>query len=101
MVQYVGTSTNKGKQVLFKAKDLSEEHDYPELIPVPPYMVYDGFTANLDALAVYKPFLHACKDAKSVHIAPLRHALEFLRLGVISATVQFNNITLPHNILQA
>ena len=101
MLEFVGTSTNKSKQTLFKAKDLTKDHEYPRIVPVPPYMVYDGFTKDIDTLVLYERFLHACEDTRGDDLAPLRHALEFIRLGVVSTTAAFNNPTITHEVLQA
>ena len=100
MIEIIGQSSSRTKPTLFKAKEVANTFAYAQLVPVPPYMVYDGLTDDMDALVLYERFYHACEvDHGATHMAPFRQALEFLRLGAVSTTANFNNPSIPWEIL--
>ena len=100
MIEIIGQAPPRTKPTLFKAKEVHNTFAYTQLVPVPPYMVYDGLTDDMDALILYERFLNACEVNRSApHIAPFRQALEFLRLGAVSTTANFNNPSIPWEVL--
>jgi hypothetical protein len=88
------------KNFWYKHRDLRDNCTIPLTVPIPAFIVLDGFTTDIDAIVIYER-LHSLPEADKLPETTSTMLSNFLKATVVKSTVTENNIKLQDIVFYA
>ena len=93
--------THATKPFFFKHKNLTESVTIPTIIPIPAFLVYDGFDMDIDALVIYERIMSIFDKLDEELPTTLPLLIAFLRNVIVDTTQKDNTVHQSPNLFMS